>query len=391
MKVTIAGFGMMGCVRAVAYEAVQRYFPRVCPEKYELYEASVQPGQEEGANDAGWKATTELVAALSNPEAWVVDICLPNSMHYEAAKIAFENGKHVFCEKPLAGNLLDAYKMAEIAATHPDQLASVNYIYRRSPAAIYARKILQEGRFGKVMEVVCSYPQSWGGPETPYSWRFDDEGGALADLGSHALDMLYFQTGMRPIEVLGLQTTHIKERKILSEKVALSIKETRPERVVEHDDAYWFTVKIDDATDALFTLPGGAIGSLHCTRNAWGTENSHNFVIYCEHGALRWNYDDLNYLEIYDARTPERGWVRMLCDRKECAYFNFADGHMIGYRDLTVFACYENLRKICGLPEIAPIATFADALEVERTIAAIRRSWKERRWVKLSEITRPEE
>ena len=46
MKVTIAGFGMMGCVRAVAYEAVQRYFPRVCPEKYELYEASVQPGQE---------------------------------------------------------------------------------------------------------------------------------------------------------------------------------------------------------------------------------------------------------------------------------------------------------------------------------------------------------
>ena len=81
----------------------------------------------------------------------------------------------------------------------------------------------------------------------------------------------------------------------------------------------------------------------------------------------------------------------MLCDRKECAYFNFADGHMIGYRDLTVFACYENLRKICGLPEIAPIATFADALEVERTIAAIRRSWKERRWVKLSEITRPEE
>ena len=391
MKVTIAGFGMMGCVRAVAYEAVQRYFPRVCPEKYELYEAAVQPGQEESANEAGWKATTDLVAALSNPEAWVVDICLPNSMHYKAAKIAFENGKHVFCEKPLAGNLLDAYKMAEIAAAHPDQLASVNYIYRRSPAAIYARKILQEGRFGKVMEVVCSYPQSWGGPETPYSWRFDDEGGALADLGSHALDMLYFQTGMRPIEVLGLQTTHIKERKILSEKVALSIKETRPERVVEHDDAYWFTVKIDDATDALFTLPGGAIGSLHCTRNAWGTENSHNFVIYCEHGALRWSYDDLNYLEIYDARTPERGWVRMLCDRKEFAYFNFADGHMIGYRDLTVFACYANLRKICGLPEIAPTATFADALEVERTIAAIRRSWKERRWVKLSEITRPEE
>ena len=395
-KVSIIGWGMVERVQAVAYKAVQRYFPRECPKKYELYEAAVPFGLEKEAVEAGWKASTDLHAVLSNPETDLVDICLPPQIHYNVVKMAFDSGKHVFREKPLWGTLLDAYKMADIAAAHPNQLASFNYIYRGSPSAIYARKILQEGRFGKVMEVVCSYCQSWGWDDIPHSTRFDDEGGTLADLGSHALDMLYFQTGMRPIEVLGLQTTHVKERPLLF-PMDERIRGTGPDRVVRRSGLYrgdchdYFLVKTDDATDALFTLPGGAIGSLHCTRNAWGNENSHNFVIYCEHGALRWSYDDLNYLEIYDARTPERGWVRMLCDRKGCAYFNFADGHMIGYRDLMVFACYANLRKICGLPEIAPTATFADALEVERTIEAIRRSWKERRWVKLSEITRPEE
>lgn len=109
------------------------------------YEAAVQPGQEEKAVDAGWKATTKLDAALSNPETKVVDICLPNVMHCQAAETAFKNGKHVFYGKPLAGILLDAYKMEEITKAHPELLASVNFIYRRFPAAIYARKILQEG------------------------------------------------------------------------------------------------------------------------------------------------------------------------------------------------------------------------------------------------------
>ncbi len=192
-------------MRTVAYEAVERYFPRVCSNKYELYEAAVQPGQKEKAVDAGWKATTKLDAALRNPETKVVDICLPNDMHCQAAETTFKNGKQVFCEKPLAGTLLDAYKMEEIAKAHPELLASVNFIYRRSPAAIYARKILQEGRFGKVMEVVCSYPQSGAVRTHSYSWRFDDEGGTLADFGSYALDTLFYQTGLRSIEVMGFR------------------------------------------------------------------------------------------------------------------------------------------------------------------------------------------
>ncbi|MGN0910720.1 MAG: hypothetical protein ACI4NV_04775, partial [Thermoguttaceae bacterium] len=138
--------------------------------------------------------------------------------------------------------------------------------------------------------------------------------------------------------------------------------------------------------DGLFTLEGGAIGSLECTRNAWGTENTHGYELYFENGAIRWNYDDLNYVGLYDATTPERGWSRVLCNRGGFAYPSFADGHMFGYRDLTVNACYENMLKIAGAEEVAPVATFEDALNVERTIEAIRKSWNERKWVSLSEI-----
>ena len=395
-KVAVLGYGTRGRIHADAYKAVMRYFPS-CPVKPVLNEVyCASDGEAEAAAASGLKVNRDLDKTIENRETFLVDICLPPQKRYAAAKTAFESGQHVFSENPFTGTLLDAYKMAELAAQYPIQIASFNYICRRTPAAIYARNLLQEGRLGKVMEVVCSYYLSWHGIDPPLLPRFEEEGGTLDDLEcfalwrleemmgnsgpeiEQALDMLYFQTGMRPIEVR--KTTHVPERIILSEEAALCIKKTRPERVVEHDGHYWFIVKT-----------GGAIGPIHHTRNRWGNENSHNFVIYCEHGALRWSYDDLTHLEIYDARTPERGWVRMLCDRKACAYFNFADGHMIGYRDLIVFACYDNLRKINGLSEIAPTATFADALEVERAKAALRRSSEKRRWVKLSEITRPEE
>ena len=139
----------------------------------------------------------------------------------------------------------------------------------------------------------------------------------------------------------------------------------------------------------MYTLPGGAIGSLECTRNAWGTENTHGYELYFENGAIRWCYDDVNYLSIYDASKPERGWARVLTNRggKDFAYQSFADGHMYGYRDFTVNACYENMLKIAGADEEAPVATFRDAYDVERTIDAVRTSWENRTWVKLADFT----
>lgn len=397
MPVTILGYGMMGTARAVAYEAVLRYCGNT-PIKPVLYQAYTYTDKEaEGATATGWEATKDLDAAISNPKTEYVDVCLPNAMHCDAVLKALAAGKHVFCEKPLSVTVEEAHKMVDAAKAHPELLNSVNFIYRRVPANVYARKLIKDGVFGKLLEARNFYNQSWGGPDTEYSWRFGKSGGTLGDLGSHALDMLYYTTGMRPIELCSIQGLHIPYRN--KPATVGSDLEGRYNKKAKNLEEVWADAReswknpegmaaceTDDFTRIMYTLPGGAVGSLECTRNAWGTENTHGYEYYFERGAIRWNYDDMNYLEIYDASKPERGWARVLANRGGFAYASFADGHMFGYRDLLVNGCYENMLKIAGQPEVAPIATFEDALNVERTIEAVRKSWTEKRWVKLDEI-----
>ena len=305
-------------------------------------------------------------------------------MHYDAVMKAIGAGKHVFCEKPLSVTVDEAREMTAAAEAKPELLNAVNFIYRRCPSNVYARQLVKENKFGKLLEARSYYNQSWGGPDTPYSWRFSETGGCLGDLGSHALDMLYYVTGMRPIELCAMQHTHIKYRR--DPKTVGSDLAARMNRGADAAQGEMVAVNTDDATRIMYTLPGDAIGSLECTRNAWGTENTHGYELYFENGAIAWDYDDVNYLKIYDATKPERGWSRVLTNRGGFGYASFADGHMYGYRDFTVNACYENMLKIAGADEVAPVATFRDAYNVERTIEAVRKSWKERCWVKLDDI-----
>lgn len=404
LPVTILGFGMMGTARAVAYEAVMRYYGNT-PIKPVLYQAYTYTDAEAaGAAATGWEATKDLDAAITNPKTEYVDVCLPNSMHCDAVLKALAAGKHVFCEKPLSVTVEEAHKMVDAAAAKPELLNSVNFIYRRVPANVYARKLVKDAVFGKLLEARSFYNQAWGGPDTDYSWRFSNTGGTLGDLGSHALDMLYYTTGMRPIELCAMQSVHIpyrykpatvgsdlegrynKKATDLAEVWADWRKDAEAAANGGETSRPMVKVDTDDVTRIMYTLPGGAVGSLECTRNAWGTENTHGYELYFERGAIRWNYDDMNYLGIYDASKPERGWARVCCNRGGFAYPSFADGHMFGYRDLLVNACYENMLKIAGQPEVAPVASFQDALDVERTIEAVRKSWSEKRWVKLEEI-----
>lgn len=385
LKVSILGYGMMGTVRAVAYEAVSRYYTNA-PIKPVLYQAFTLPQEADAANASGWAAVSDLDAVINDPGCDYIDVCLPNAMHYDAVMKAIEAGKHVFCEKPLAVSVEEGKAMTEAAEAKPELLNSVNFIYRRCPSNVMARQFVKENKFGKLLEARSYYNQSWGGPDTPYSWRFSKTGGTLGDLGSHALDMLYFVTGMRPIELCSMQATHIQERRkpnFVGSDLAARMNRGADAKEEQVEMA---KVETDDATRIMYTLPGGAIGSLECTRNAWGTENTHGYELYFENGAIAWDYDDVNYLKIYDATKPERGWSRVLSNRGGFAYPSFADGHMFGYRDFTVNACYENMLKIAGEPEVAPVASFRDAYNVECTIEAVRESWNNRCWVKLADF-----
>ncbi len=375
MPVTVLGFGAMGRARHVSYPNVAKYYGDTPINPY-VAQGFVLPHEADAARKLGWDVNLDMMDAIKNDKSEYVDICLPNALHHSAALAAIEAKKHVFCEKPLALTVAEAREMTEAAEACPGLLNSVNFIYRRVPANVFARKVVQENWFGKLLEARSYYNQSWGGPGTGGGWRFDAKagGGTLADLGSHAIDMLYFVTGMRPSEVSAAQVAHVKERMFsVTKEDGTQAREPRP-------------IEVDDGTRVVYYLPNGGIGSLECTRNAPGTYNTQGYEFYFEDGAIKWSYDDVNYLWVFESKERARGWRRVLCNDGGYTYCHFGGGHMDGYRDFLTSQCYENMRAIEGMDNLAPIATFRDAYEVERTCEAIRRSHRERRWVKLDEI-----
>src|SRR5690625_945141 len=134
----------------------------------------------------GWENwATDWKQVVCDPEIDLVDIGTPNYVHCEPALAALEAGKHVACEKPLAGSLDDARKMRDAASAAPKQNTFVWFNYRRCPAIALLRQMVQEGKLGRIYHVRARYLQDWGGPDTPFLWRFDKKlagSGALGDL-----------------------------------------------------------------------------------------------------------------------------------------------------------------------------------------------------------------
>ena len=121
---------------------------------------------------------------------------------------ALEAGKHVACEKPLAGTLDDARNMRDAArkARRKGVETFVWFNYRRVPALAFAHQLIAKGRLGRIFHVRASYLQDWGHPDTPLVWRFDSKqagSGAHGDLNAHIIDLARFLTGDEVAEVIG--------------------------------------------------------------------------------------------------------------------------------------------------------------------------------------------
>ena len=151
----------------------------------------------------------------TSDEIDLVDVATPNNVHAEQAIAALEAGKHVACEKPLAGTLADAEAMAAAAATAPGR-TFVWFNYRRVPAVALARQLVAEGALGRIYHVRAAYLQSWGGPDTPLLWRFQGDvagSGAHGDLNAHIVDMVRFVTGEEIVTIEGaIEHTFVTER-----------------------------------------------------------------------------------------------------------------------------------------------------------------------------------
>ena len=165
------------------------------------------------------KAYDHFQQVLDDPEVQVVHIATPNRLHFDMAKKALEAGKHVLCEKPLAMNSDESAELVRIARK-AGLAAGVNYNLRYYPLNVEAADRVRKGEVGQVFSVCGSYVQDWLLYPTDYNWRvLAEEGGqlrAVADIGTHWLDLIHAITGLEAEEVCAdLSTVHpVRQRPI---------------------------------------------------------------------------------------------------------------------------------------------------------------------------------
>ncbi|MFE6336677.1 Gfo/Idh/MocA family protein [Streptomyces sp. NPDC057798] len=327
------------------------------------------------ADRHGWAAAeTDWRALIARDDVDLVDICTPGDSHAEIAVAALAAGKHVLCEKPLANTVEEAVMMARAAeeAHRRGQLSMVGFNYRRVPATALARRMVAEGRIGRLRHVRVTYLQDWlVDAGFPLTWRLRREhagSGSLGDLGSHIVDLAQYVAGEKLAGVSALTETFVRERPLPGGAVqGLSAVSA---------DGNTGQVTVDDA--ALFTarFTSGAVASFEATRYATGRKNALRLELNGSKGSLAFDLERLNELSFHDDTEPaaQGGFRRILVTEPEHPYLDawWPPGHGLGYEHTFVHQARDLVHAIAEGRQ--PDPSFADGLQVQRVLAAVEES-----------------
>lgn len=389
-NVALIGQGFMGRTHSNAYLKVSKFFTNLPlnPVMHTVFGMEAENPQV-FADRWGWKNySTDWKSVIRNEEIDYVDIVTPNHMHMPPAMEALENKKPVGTEKPIAGTLSDARQMVE-AAKKAKVPTFVWYNYRRCPAVALAHQLVKAGKLGRIFHVRCVYLQDWGGPDTPLLWRFQKKlagSGAHGDLNAHIIDMARFVTGDDITEVSGaIAETFIKERTIPTAGAAGGIA------AGSKGSAKKGKVDVDDAVLFLARFKKGAVASFECSRLATGYKNQNGFEIHGEKGALRFRFENMNYLDYYDATVDPKvqGWTNIICTSGANHPYVGAwwpDAHILGYEHGFVNQAADIMNVLAKKPPVVPLPDFADAYETQRVLEAALLSAQNRTPIKIAEV-----
>ena len=224
--------------------------------------------KEKLASDLGFDYfSADRAAVFADEKVDVVDICAPNKFHAPFTIEALAAGKNVYCEKPFAMNRSEIAAIGE-ALKMSKGMMQASYNKRFLPAFSMARAAIRSGVLGKISSFRAEYyHSSYLNPEKPYAWRMSKEasgGGALADLGSHATDLVRLVLGDVDSILTDIRTV-VKER-----------TDAKGESV---------QVDVEDWVMSRLVMKSGAVGSVEASRVAVGKEGF-RFEVYGEKGSF---------------------------------------------------------------------------------------------------------
>ncbi|WP_036222667.1 Gfo/Idh/MocA family protein [Maritalea myrionectae] len=287
--------GMVGGGQGAFIGAVHRIAARI-DDEFELVAGALSSNPDNARKSAAqlgisperaYTDFSEMAKAEAAREDGIdaVSIVTPNHMHFPVAKAFLEQNINVICDKPLTSSLDEAEQLQDIAANSEAEFV-LTHNYSGYPMVREARHLVQSGALGALRRINVEYVQDWlsipiNDPDNKQAtWRADPKragkGGAIADIGTHALQLANFITEQHPTKVAADLTSFVEGR------------------------------LVDDDAHMLMRYPDGAKGYLWASQVAPGNENSLRIQIYGEDAGLTWAQENPNQLWFSPLNAPKQ-------------------------------------------------------------------------------------
>ena len=369
-RIGMIGYGFMGKAHSNAYRKVGNFFDLDFDVQLKAICARTAENAQDFADTWGYESVeTDWRRLLERDDIDAVDICVPNNLHKEIALAAADAGKIILCEKPLAMNTAEGEEMCQ-AVERAGIANMVWYNYRRVPAITFAKKLIDEGKLGKIFHYRANFLQDWTiSEELPQGgnalWRLDVAAagsGVTGDLLAHCIDTaLWLNGGIA--DVNAMTETFVKERMHnLTGKVE--------------------PVGIDDACTFMCHFKNESLGLFESTRYAPGHKALYTLEINGEHASLKWDLHDLHRLDLFDHQDEGtiRGWRSIHVTDGEHPYMDrwWVPGLQIGYEHTFVHQVADFLQDYAAGNPATP--SFRDALETQKVCDAVLSSAQSRQW-----------
>ncbi|MEK0314621.1 Gfo/Idh/MocA family protein [Cohnella sp. 56] len=324
---------------------------------------------------------------LADSEIESVHICTPNNMHYEMAKQALLAGKHVVCEKPLTVSIAEAEEL-NLLAERSGLVHAICFNIRYYPLLQQLKAMVQQGELGEIFAVNGSYMQDWLCLDTDYNWRVEPElsgqSRAIADIGSHWMDLLESATGLSVTEVMAdFVTVHNTRKK------PLKALETYTGKVEENDPSQYEEVAIhtEDYANVLLRLSNGARGSFTASQVHAGRKNRAYIEIAGTRQTVSFDSEHPSYLWV--GKRDGSNLVMMkdpsLLHPDARRYADYPGGHNEGYPD-TFKQLFKDIYEAISSKATNRAANhpdFRDGLREQLLCEGIVRSHREGKWISI--------
>ena len=376
LNVGLVGYGFMGRTHSNAFLQAPRYFDLPFEPVLKAVAARNKDRLERFASNWGYESVEiDWRRLVERKDIDLIDIASPNDTHAEIAVAAARAGKMVMCEKPLARTAAEAETMVS-AVERAGVANSVWYNYRRVPAIVLLKQLIDEGKLGRIFHYRAKFLQDWTiSADLPQGgeglWRLDVSvagSGVTGDLLAHCIDTAMWLNG--PIdEVTAMTETFIKSR-------------------MHNLTGQVEPVGIDDACAVLSRFRNGSVATFESTRYARGHKALYTLEINGEHASAAWDLHDLHRLQWFDHRDEgrTRGWRSIHITDGDHPYMKhwWVPGLQIGYEHTFIHQFADFCAAAAAGKNAAP--TFRDGLATDYVTDAVLKSARGGRWEKVAAV-----